>query len=330
MADDFNQRVIDEFRANGGRVGGMFEGAPLVLLTTVGARTGRPRTTPVMYARDGERILVFGSNAGSDSHPAWYGNLLRNPRVTVEIGDGEKVESRTATATVLRDAERDEAYARQARLVPAFAGYQAATSRVIPVVALYRADDPRSRAIGDELVRIHAGIRERLAATRAKVDEALTGSGDVSGATGTDRGTTAEPGTGTGRGTGTGPAAGPGIGFTADLGAGIGAELREHCLTLCSALHEHHTREDGTGFPLLERRFPGLRPALERLRSEHVHLADLIRQVEELFSGSPTADPERIGKELDRLTAEIEAHFAYEEEHLVGALNALDAEQPPR
>ncbi|MFF0243861.1 nitroreductase/quinone reductase family protein [Streptosporangium sandarakinum] len=328
MADDFNQRVIDEFRANGGRVGGMFEGAPLVLLTTVGARTGRPRTTPVMYARDGERILVFGSNAGSDSHPAWYGNLLRRPRVTVEIGDGEKVESRTATATVLRDAERDEAYARQARLVPAFAGYQAATSRVIPVVALYWADDPRARAIGDELVRIHAGIRERLAATRAKVDEALTGSGDASGATGPDRGTTAGPETGVG------PAAGPGVGSGAgagaDIGADIGAELREHCLTLCSALHEHHTREDTAGFPLLERRFPGLRPALERLRGEHITLADLIRQVEELFSGPRTADPERIGKELDRLTAEIEAHFAYEEEHLVGALNALDTGQPPR
>ncbi|MFG1748908.1 nitroreductase/quinone reductase family protein [Streptosporangium sandarakinum] len=318
MADDFNQRVIDEFRANGGRVGGMFEGAPLVLLTTVGARTGRPRTTPVMYARDGERILVFGSNAGSDSHPAWYGNLLRRPRVTVEIGDGEKVESRTATATVLRDAERDEAYARQARLVPAFAGYQAATSRVIPVVALYWADDPRARAIGDELVRIHAGIRERLAATRAKVDEALTVSGDASAATGTDRGTAAGPGVGSG------------AGLSTDIGTGIGAELREHCLTLCSALHGHHTREDTAGFPLLERRFPGLRPALERLRSEHVALADLIRQVEELFSGPRTADPERIGKELDRLTAEIEAHFAYEEEHLVGALNALDTGQPPR
>ncbi|MGW5688609.1 nitroreductase/quinone reductase family protein [Nonomuraea sp. NPDC003754] len=141
MAEDFNQQVIEEFRANGGTVGGMFEGAPLVLLTTVGARSGAVKTNPAVYLRDGERILVFGSNAGQDRHPAWYHNLLANPDVVVELGS----ERFAARAVPLAGEERDRMYERQAAIDPAFAAYQANTSRVIPVVALHRLDRPATR-----------------------------------------------------------------------------------------------------------------------------------------------------------------------------------------
>jgi deazaflavin-dependent oxidoreductase (nitroreductase family) len=133
---DFNQQIIDEFRGRGGTVGGMFEGADLVLLTTVGARSGARRTNPVGYARDGERILVFASNAGGPNHPDWYRNLLANPHVTVELGTG----TFAATAVDLHGEERDRLYAEQGARIPAYAAYQAQTSRVIPVVALYPLD----------------------------------------------------------------------------------------------------------------------------------------------------------------------------------------------
>ncbi|MER5325805.1 nitroreductase family deazaflavin-dependent oxidoreductase [Streptosporangium roseum] len=152
-ATDWNRPIIEEFRANAGKVGGPFEGSLLVLLTTTGARTGRRRTNPAIYLRDGERILVFASNAGAPANPAWYHNLLANPEVTVEIGDGARVETYTATAAVLRGEERDRLYAHQARLVPAFADYQAGLSRAIPVVALRRSgaapDSARAQAAGE-------------------------------------------------------------------------------------------------------------------------------------------------------------------------------------
>ena len=84
--DDFNKGVIDEFRANGGRVGGPFDGAPLLLLTSIGAKSGAARTTPLMYLPDGERIVIFASKAGAPTNPAWYHNLLANPSATVEVG----------------------------------------------------------------------------------------------------------------------------------------------------------------------------------------------------------------------------------------------------
>ncbi|GGO01405.1 hypothetical protein GCM10010116_02600 [Microbispora rosea subsp. aerata] len=135
---DWNAKIIEEFRANAGRVGGPFEGVSLLLLTTTGAKTGAARTNPVAYLRDGDRLLVFASYAGAPRNPDWYHNLLANPTVTVEVGDGTAIETFTATATPLEGEERDRMYARQAELVPVFAEYQARTSRVIPVVALHR------------------------------------------------------------------------------------------------------------------------------------------------------------------------------------------------
>lgn len=131
-ANDFNERNIAEFRANHGRVGGQFEGAPLVILHTVGARSGEPRTNIMMYLPDGERYLVFASNNGADDNPAWYWNLKANPDARVEVGD-DIVDVR---ATELQGAERDAKYAQQAERFPGFAEYERKTSRTIPVVAL--------------------------------------------------------------------------------------------------------------------------------------------------------------------------------------------------
>jgi deazaflavin-dependent oxidoreductase (nitroreductase family) len=132
-ANDWNAGIIAEFRSHGGAVGGQFEGAPLLLLTTVGRRSGVRRTSPMMYLDDGAgRWLVFASKAGMPTHPDWFLNLQANPQVTVEIGD----RTVSATAVALEGAERDRWFAEQARRYPGFAEYQAKTDRVIPVVAL--------------------------------------------------------------------------------------------------------------------------------------------------------------------------------------------------
>ena len=136
MADrsDWNRQTIEAYRANGGKVGGFWEGRPLLLLTTTGAKSGQRRTTPTMYLRDGDRLLIFASKGGAPTHPAWYHNLVAHPQVTVEVG-GETYE---ATATILTGEERDRLYARQAELYPQFGEYQANTTRKIPVIALER------------------------------------------------------------------------------------------------------------------------------------------------------------------------------------------------
>jgi deazaflavin-dependent oxidoreductase (nitroreductase family) len=131
-ADQFNQRTSDEFRANHGRVGGNFAGAPLLVLHTVGARSRQPRLNPTMYLADGDRYLVFASKAGSDRNPDWYWNPRANPEATIEVSD----ETITVHATELTGAERDEKYRIQAERFPGFAAYQQKTSRTIPVIAL--------------------------------------------------------------------------------------------------------------------------------------------------------------------------------------------------
>ena len=134
--NDFNERNIAEFRANHGRVGGPFEGAPLVVLHTVGARSGKPRTNIMMYLADGDRYLVFASNNRADDNPAWYWNLKANRNVRIEVGD----EIVDVHATELQGADRDDKYALQAERYPGFAEYQRKTSRTIPVVALTPTD----------------------------------------------------------------------------------------------------------------------------------------------------------------------------------------------
>jgi deazaflavin-dependent oxidoreductase (nitroreductase family) len=130
--NDFNSKVIEEFRANEGKVGGQFEGAPVLLLTTTGAKSGQQRTTPVVYQQDGDRLVIFASKAGAPQHPAWYHNLCANPTATVEVAsDTLEVE-----AIVTEGDERERLFRRQTELMPQFAEYEKKTTRQIPVVAL--------------------------------------------------------------------------------------------------------------------------------------------------------------------------------------------------
>jgi deazaflavin-dependent oxidoreductase (nitroreductase family) len=131
---NYNRQLIEEFRANRNKAGGPFEGRPLLLLTTTGAKSGKRRTTPMMYIPDGERLLVIASNAGALTHPDWYYNLVAHPDVTVEVG----TETFEATAIVTQGAERDGLWSRIVELYPFFAEHQAKISRQIPVIALSR------------------------------------------------------------------------------------------------------------------------------------------------------------------------------------------------
>ena len=130
--NDFNTRIINEFRANGGKVGGPFAGAPVLLLTTTGARSGATRVNPLVYLPDGERIVIFASKGGAPANPAWYHNLRAQPVVTVEVGE----QTKRMRAVELAGEERDRLFAEQERRFPTFSQYQANTSRVIPVIAL--------------------------------------------------------------------------------------------------------------------------------------------------------------------------------------------------
>jgi deazaflavin-dependent oxidoreductase (nitroreductase family) len=132
--NEFNRAVIAEFRANGGKVGGRFAGAPMLLLTTIGARSGGPRTTPLVYTTDADRIVIIASFAGAPKHPAWFLNLRANPEVTVEVG----TETFKARAVVPEGAERDRLFNQQAEQMPNFAEYQEKTTRTIPAVVLER------------------------------------------------------------------------------------------------------------------------------------------------------------------------------------------------
>ncbi|GAA3301711.1 hypothetical protein GCM10020295_45610 [Streptomyces cinereospinus] len=213
---DLGGQVVQEFRANHGRVGGRFEGARLILLTTTGARSGAEHTTPVAYLPDGAgRILVIASAGGSPRHPAWYHNLLAHPRVTVESG----VFTYRARAVVLRGEERDQAFARAVETDPGWAAYQEKAGRVIPVVALHEiaGDGPPdidAGSLGEAIKVVHDGFRRELGLIRQEMERSA-------GKAGT-----------------------------------LGAQLRANCLTFCHGLHHHHTGEDLGLFPFLADRYP--------------------------------------------------------------------------
>ncbi|MEV6739282.1 nitroreductase/quinone reductase family protein [Streptomyces sp. NPDC051104] len=278
MPNPFNQQIIDEFRAHRGRVGGPFEGARLLLLTTTGARTGTPHTTPLGYYPDGgERVLVIASAGGAPRHPDWFHNLMVHPQVTVETG----VFTYEATAVVLDRAARDEAFARAVESDPGWAEYQAKTDRVIPVVALRanpRPGPPRIEASspGEAIRAVHDVFRRELALIRKEF--AASGGGSA-----------------------------------------LGAQLRINCLTLCKGLGNHHAGEDIALFPSLEGRHPELAPAFDRLRREHERIAALLGDLRRVVS-APDADRARALPEVERLTDELEAHLAYEEERLIPLL----------
>jgi len=130
--EDWNSNIIQEFRANEGKVGGPFDGAPLLLLHTKGARSGEERINPMMYLADGDRLVVFASKGCAPTNPDWYHNLVANPDVEIEVG----TERRAVRARVAEGEERDQLYAEQSRRYPQFAKYQEGTDRTIPVVIL--------------------------------------------------------------------------------------------------------------------------------------------------------------------------------------------------
>ncbi len=131
---DWNKAVIDEFRANDGKVGGHFEGMTLLLLHTKGAKSGEPRLNPVVYMADGERYVIIASKGGAATHPAWYHNVVAHSEVTVEVG----TEKFQAQAEVVQEPERTELYDKVSTQYPFFAEYEQKTTRVIPVLVLSR------------------------------------------------------------------------------------------------------------------------------------------------------------------------------------------------
>jgi deazaflavin-dependent oxidoreductase (nitroreductase family) len=131
----FNQNIVDEFRANNGKVGGPFEGATLLLLTSTGAKSGAPRLAPLAYLTIDDKMIIIGSKAGADTNPDWVHNLRANSRAHIEVG----TEAYDVIARELPREERDEMYPKVVALAPGFGDYQAKTDRVIPLFELQRA-----------------------------------------------------------------------------------------------------------------------------------------------------------------------------------------------
>jgi deazaflavin-dependent oxidoreductase (nitroreductase family) len=129
---NYNTPIIEEFRANGGKVGGRWEGKDLLLLNTTGAKSGQERTHPVAYQRLGNGYAVFASKGGAPTHPDWYYNLLAHPDVTIEVGS----DTIPARARVAQGEERERIWEKQKQLNPNFAAYEQKTSRTIPVIVL--------------------------------------------------------------------------------------------------------------------------------------------------------------------------------------------------
>ena len=129
---DWNKKIIEEFRANQGKVGGMFEGTPILLLHHTGAKSGKVRVNPLAYQANGNRLVVFASKGGAPTNPDWFHNLRANPRATVEVG----TETRDVRARVAEGEEREKIWSRQKEIMPGFAGYETKTTRQIPVIIL--------------------------------------------------------------------------------------------------------------------------------------------------------------------------------------------------
>jgi deazaflavin-dependent oxidoreductase (nitroreductase family) len=131
---NWNQAIIDEFRANSGKVGGRFEGKTLLILHSVGAKSGQERINPTAYVMDGDRLVIIASKGGAPTNPDWYYNILANPLVTVEVGTGKF----QALAEIKQEPERIRLFNSMVGMMPGFADYQQKTTRVIPVITLTR------------------------------------------------------------------------------------------------------------------------------------------------------------------------------------------------
>lgn len=294
MPESINRSIIEEFRANGGKVGGPFAGGDLLLLTTTGAKTGEEHTVPLGYIRDSELLLVVGSAAGAPRHPAWYHNLLTHPMVRVEIG----TEVFGAVAVPAEGARRDRLFEHVVQVAPGYADYQDRTARTLPVVALERSEPEAGAAprdvtdLADKLIEIHAWLRSQLRHVRTEADTYF-----AARAAHQDRGAPPAP--------------------------GLGLQLRQHCLAFCDSLESHHTSEDTQAFPALAASQPELQGALDRLREEHRTVARIQSELLTLLADIGAADPDRFRAELGRMSAELTAHLDYEEESLIPALSGI-------
>jgi deazaflavin-dependent oxidoreductase (nitroreductase family) len=288
---DVNRPIVEEFRANGGRVGGPFEGGDLLLLTTVGATSGREHTTPLGYIRHGDRLLVVGSAGGSPRHPDWYHNLLAHPMVRVEVGS----EMFDAIAIPAEGADRDRLFDRIVREQPGYGDYQAGVARRLPVVALERAHaegGPEEIAtLYDKLIEIHTWLREQLRRVRVETDAYFAARSAHSG---------------------------PGA-----PRAGLGLQLRQHCLAFCESLEFHHTSEEAGLLPAMDRHHPHLRGVVERLRAEHRTVERIRGELVALLADMAGADPDVFTAEVERMSRELVAHLDYEEANLLEPLAAL-------
>ncbi|MFG2993372.1 nitroreductase/quinone reductase family protein [Streptomyces sp. NPDC048257] len=267
----FNRTVIEEFRANAGRVGGPFEGSELILLTTTGARSGKPHTVPLGFTRgggdDGE-LFVVGSAARADRHPAWYHNLLALPLVRVETG----AEEYEAVAAPAEGARRDALFARIVRAEPGYGEYQARTRRVIPVVALQRTHEVASGegGIAGKLLDVHGWLRAQLARVRELARAESQGAGAAS----------------------------------------LGLQLRQHCLAFCHSLQFHHRSEDAGLFPYLEQQHPHMREFFHRIGAEHATIARLQEELVRALDAPGAGFSERVERMSREIEAHLDREEA--------------------
>ncbi|WP_405405184.1 nitroreductase/quinone reductase family protein [Streptomyces sp. NBC_01104] len=281
-----DRSLIEEFRANRGKVGGPFAGRDLLLLTTTAAVSGTSRTTVLDYVRRDGALTVLGSGTGTPDHPGWYRDLLAHPVVGVEIG----TQDYQALAVPVRGPHDEELLA-------------ASPARIPPAVVLERADPevwegrPREiRTLADKVMEVHTWLRGQLRQVKAETDAHFAARAAH-------------------RGPGEPPA------------PGLGLQIRQRCLAFCQALEFHHTSEDDHLFPGIARYHPDLGETFDRLRDEHRTVARIQNDLAALLAGIGIADPEGFRSELHAMSAELNAHFDYEEETIVPLLT--DVPWPP-
>ncbi|MGV9777731.1 nitroreductase/quinone reductase family protein [Streptosporangium sp. NPDC003464] len=288
--NELQRQVIAEFRANNGKMSGMFEGWTLAVLTTVGAKSGLRRESILGYLEFAGKGIVVASSNGADKHPAWYHNIRKNPIVTVETGS----DTYQAIAAIPPAQERDKLFDRVIAEAPGYADHQARTAREIPVVVLHRIGpkpgEERVKGMGDWIVEVHDWLREELETLRAQADRAIGGS----------------------------------MGTIERTPPDLLQQMRTHCLNFCGALKKHHGGEDTAVFPMLAKQFPALAPALAQLGEEHKVVARLQDDIQQLVDGfvPGETDSVQLRADLERLADQLESHFRYEEETIVTALNA--------
>ncbi|GHH40925.1 nitroreductase/quinone reductase family protein [Streptomyces candidus] len=298
----FNQWVIDEFRANGGTVGGPFEGADLLLLTTTGAKSGTPHTVPLGHVTDTDgRLLIVASHLGSPRHPAWYHNVLAHPAVQVEVGR----RSYDAVAVPAEGEHRDRLFERVVSAEPGYAEYQAQTTRTLPVVVLeptaYGPPAPGGGprpvlTVGDKLLEIHLWLRGQLQRVQADAEAHFAAARTAPGA--------------------------PTL-------PGLGLQIRQHCLAFCETLDFHHRSEDAAVLPQIELHHPHLAEAIGRLREEHRKVAALKSRLVAHLDAFTTADPAVFLAELSVIADELTAHMDYEESVVLPVLSEIPLPSGP-